>query len=492
MQAVKLEHFPNNEVRLTSYPVRAGRFFYGQSQNETEDETEIENLSTPPLSLPAISELSDQVPTSASMVGSLMGLKRGYGMECARTKFGLRGKRTIMRAGGAIDKSDYNVKNCLFLTGTLAGSTDAAVQTIADWSGYIVDRLKSWLSKFKLDRKEFYVWELQDRGALHLHYFVALDTSEEGVPILEGFHKQWRKLLLNVSEKSGIDTFEQEEGGSWKDDESKPITDAQRVYRSVAAYMAKYCSKRAGVSNLNHPCPSRWWGVSRPLTSLLRSLSSIRERIFPHCTAAKRWLEDRYAEMCSLSDKVMSYASKCGRSRVSVCYHQSSEFKFIRTSLFKEPMSDFVVLRDGSHRHLGIDLKRELGFIVGMIPDCPLLTDRKYRLHQYANGISEPLDEPNLQCLAALVNSICFLDSSVNSEAYELFIPKERLVKISALSWTLYKKLRQARDVFFPPMGDDCPPTLPPLETIAPSQWQQLDLGLSGKLIPSPLQSRWN
>ena len=90
----------------------------------------------------------------------------------ARTKFGKAAVTRIFRAAGALDRSDSNVSNYLFLTATLPGDTDEAKWAIAEYAHIVIDLLKSWLSKRLLSRNEFYVWEHQERGALHFHYCI--------------------------------------------------------------------------------------------------------------------------------------------------------------------------------------------------------------------------------------------------------------------------------------------------------------------------------
>lgn len=412
-------------------------------------------------------------------------------MACRPTRFGLRGRRTLLRAGGAIDRSGFKTENCLFLTGTIAGSTDAAIQTVADYSGYLVDRLKSWLSKFRKNRKEFYVWEWQDRGALHLHYGIALEDKDTGEPILKGFHREWRKLMLNISEMSGVDVFAQSDKRTWKDDESKPITDAQRVYKSAVAYVAKYAGKSIDSDSKSFPYPSRWWGISRPLNALLLSLTAERVRVFANVNSARKWIESIHSEMQSVSDKVMSYTSKCKRALVNLCYHKPTDFQSVRNSLFEDKKVDFILLRDGSSRHSGVPVSAKINVILAMLPQSPLLSQTRYKLHQFANERVEPLDADSLRVLKGIVNGVSFLDSCENSESYEHYATMQQLRSVSNLAWRFYGSLQKIDEAFFP--ADPLPESV--IMAVADDAIlhpEQLQFPWMAAVPTSPVDSRWN
>lgn len=85
--------------------------------------------------------------------------------------FTLEAKRKLLRAGGALGRFDPEPSNCVFFTGTLPGGTEDAFRTIAERSAQIVQRAKVWIyNRYKECSYSFYCWELQKRGALHLHY----------------------------------------------------------------------------------------------------------------------------------------------------------------------------------------------------------------------------------------------------------------------------------------------------------------------------------
>jgi hypothetical protein len=201
-------------------------------------------------------------------------VKRGWGMQPGLTRFGIRAKRTILRSGGALD----GLPGCqAAITLTLPGSGLKAYQTLADWSGYAANRVKTWiydtLQKYG-DIYWFYVWELQKRGALHMHLCVYCPFEECYRKIEDGIKDAWISVLGSIEKKSGVRMFLSEEGIDWRSNSQYIQVDCQRVRQSVSAYFAKYCTKEKGVSEEhieNGIRPSRWWGCSRKLLSLLHS-----------------------------------------------------------------------------------------------------------------------------------------------------------------------------------------------------------------------------
>lgn len=326
MFAVKLQTFPNRETRATLYQVstRARRAEVGPDQDDDEESGHTslsapQGIETSSASLDITSELRDSFPEPVSKQ------KPGHGGDPKPTKFGNNARRTLLRAGGALELLHGGAKRVLFLTGTLPGSTDTAMDAIARYSSYIVDRLKTWLYDNGGSSYAMYVWERQKRGALHLHYAVYIDESQDGRRIYHGFKGYWYKLLCAVSTKSGVDLFAKKRGGSWK---SNPkVVQAKAVWcnRSVAAYLSKYLGKRVNCTGGGGWAPTyypvRWWGVSRPLLAKLREATT--ERIFYSMSRrqAECFYTDISAWMENTSDKCYSYTHRYTGSAVTVAYN---------------------------------------------------------------------------------------------------------------------------------------------------------------------------
>jgi hypothetical protein len=157
----------------------------------------------------------------------------------------------------------------LFLTGTHPGSTDESMECIAAYSGYLTDLLKHWL-KDKLGKNfaVFGAWEPQKRGALHFHWCVqSLDrTALEAVK--SEFHDYWRKLLVDLSRKTGIDLFRKDARKTWIQDARFPRTDAGWLRCNAGRYLAKYIGKDAARSQAGCKYhPSSWTTIDRTIAN---------------------------------------------------------------------------------------------------------------------------------------------------------------------------------------------------------------------------------
>lgn len=204
----------------------------------------------------------------------------GYGsLPIKPTAFGPNARRQIMRAGGALDSSITDPSECLFLTATLPGSTEAAFKAIAAWSGYIVNSLKAWISNHISAKLDFYCWEYQRRGALHLHYCVHAQDAAARTHIQRGFKDWWIGILHRVGEKSLTDLFRKNSKYTHLSDPSQVRAVAEVCRKSPARYLAKYLSKSAKKPKGRGRffTPSRFWGTSRPLKALLQKLTKTVE-----------------------------------------------------------------------------------------------------------------------------------------------------------------------------------------------------------------------
>jgi hypothetical protein len=261
---LKLSEYPNNEIRATLYQATVKPFSYDET-HETEGR--------PPLL--DIESKSETCPGAPS-------LKSGWGKLPRPTEFSRRGKRLLLRVGGVFTKMEFSPSDVVFLTGTLPASTSEAFQTIAAYSGFLIHGLKAWVNKYLKGKMDFYVWEHQKRGALHIHYAVYCPDSATAAKLKERFPTQWVNLLRRVSLESGVDMFDTGRGFSWTPEYAATLQYAQTVIKDVSRYLAKYVSKSAGRSSDEEGqpfyAPSQWYGISRPLLALLRQLT--REEIF--------------------------------------------------------------------------------------------------------------------------------------------------------------------------------------------------------------------
>ena len=181
MYCLKLQSFPNEEIRAVVY--RLPNPVNPLSHVET-DETQPE---APLLDIGEIFE-SHLPAKEAEPKAGWGGLPRGR-------IFSRRGKRKLQRAGGVFTKLEYKPSQVLFLTGTLPGSTPEAFETMARYSGFLVHSLKAWLNDRIPHKLDFYVWEHQKRGALHLHYGIYCPDKAIGESYIASFPGYWCRLL---------------------------------------------------------------------------------------------------------------------------------------------------------------------------------------------------------------------------------------------------------------------------------------------------------
>lgn len=432
MHCVRLTHYPNNELRASSYPLPGRRrFVFEDESHESHGETEV---SPTPEPSPDILSLAPNSELSA---------KPGFGGTPRQTRFGLNGRRTILRAGGAIDKSGIPPEQCVFLTGTLPGSTNESMAAIAQWSAYIIDRLKSWLSKFAQDRLEFYVWELQARGALHLHYCAVIPSPDARSQVLARFKKQWIKLLSNVAEKSGVDVFERADGKTWKGCYDVIRADAQECKKSVAAYMSKYCSKssRDRVSPVH--CPTRWWSISRPLSKLLQGLTTEIEYICTNHLSARKKEEEVYSFIEQNSQKHYTYKDKSGLCSVVTAYHLPSDFAAISAYLKEEEsMRISHISRNGDCCEVP-HLMNLLRTLVRETKDSDPSTrvKRQSLIDLVLSGDGVQWDDCSLHALYEVVEPLRFLDDQIHKEYFKLAAPALNVRRVSWIACQIVHEL---------------------------------------------------
>lgn len=319
MYKILAQAFPNNEIRVTMSSVPGGRDPFDAS-----DSTEV-LLSD----VDATDDDADRGPSPLSLLPNSKTSRSsaGYGALPEKpTRFGVNAKRQLLRCGGALEKT-APTEEVLFLTGTLPGSTEDAFRAIAAYSGYIVNGLKAWISNYVQAKLDFYVWEYQKRGALHLHYAVWVPDVSARLSIIASFKEWWIQALHRVSDMAGCDLFRKNGSKTWLDDESKVRAVAEVCRKSVARYLAKYlsksCTAKRGPARLF--TPSRWWGTSRPLKSLTASLTKTFEIITSGVQSVRRRWEEVYSACASSDSVTYCYRHKVGIGQTSVSYPTTNE-----------------------------------------------------------------------------------------------------------------------------------------------------------------------
>lgn len=216
-----------------------------------------------------------RAPHARSLVQSLEfqeGAKEmsGYGGLPKRKTFRRYGRQVIKECG-AVAWRKFG-QSGIFLTGTVPGSGAVIAETVARYSGWLLNRVKQWFrDSFSEDYAVFAVWELQERGMLHIHCCV-LSMEKD---ILSQFKREWKSrwngLLLELTKATGVDLFRKNEHWTWQDDLDKTRQDAQWLVQDPSRYLAKYLTKdkRKACSEYEFH-PSAWWSVDRKTAALAR------------------------------------------------------------------------------------------------------------------------------------------------------------------------------------------------------------------------------
>lgn len=325
MHKIIAQIFPNNEIRITksqSKPVRL------VSECDEMGEVPCEFLA------PCDHEVWEEAKKNSAPLSLVSNSKperhsAGYGsLPLKPTTFGLNAKRQLIRSGAALE-TVANPEECIFLTGTLPGSTPAAFEAIAAYSGYIVNNLKAWVAKYVTAKLDFYCWEYQKRGALHLHYCVHVASRTDRDYIVGGFRDWWINTLHSVGERSSADLFRKNNSKTWLSDLSKVRAVAEVCRKSPARYLAKYLSKSASPSRgaSRSFTPSRWWGTSRPLKTLLTSLTSVVEIAEGGYHAIRSKWELVKREWSTSEGVSHSYRHKFGMGETLICYPSTPKDK---------------------------------------------------------------------------------------------------------------------------------------------------------------------
>lgn len=349
MYRILAQRSPNNEIRVgfsllpspTSSVSPAEdladdiRFDFGPNSNRPLIDVAEEKEESPMLRFPG------SVPSPPLSLGPNSKTERsraGYGALPNRpSRFGLAASRKLKAASSAMSQV-VPPEECLFITGTLPGSTEAAFKNIAAYSAYIVNGLKSWIANYAPQKYDFYVWEYQKRGALHLHYCVHIPDEISRDYIRCNFKKWWCGILHRIGALSNCDMFRKNAEKTHLGNESIVRAEAQIVKKDVGRYLSKYLSKSINPKrgNARFFTPSRWWGVSRPLNQLLESMTDRVELMIGGIHSVVKQFESIVHSCYSSDGKTFDYSHKFGIGKTIINYPETPEEN---QSLWEELMS---------------------------------------------------------------------------------------------------------------------------------------------------------
>lgn len=200
--------------------------------------------------------------------GKVKGVKVGHGKISTRNTFTRYARQRLREAGAVIDSGPLS--SCVFLTGTLPGSTTEACAALAGWSGWAIQTVEQWLRDKCPNSVYFGVWEYQRRGALHIHLCVRTSSKLEADNIKALWKARWILILDGIAEKSGVDVYARKDGGTWKWDKEEVRVDAQTVEKSVGNYLSKYLTKGSVKKRMGCDFPpSSWSFVAKPLLAVV-------------------------------------------------------------------------------------------------------------------------------------------------------------------------------------------------------------------------------
>ena len=241
--------------------------------------------------------------------------KGGQGFSPKITTFTKNARHRLLEGGAIMDQ--LFGKNVCEVTCTIPGSTVEALRAVSQWSGWIMNRLTQIVRRFEGDLAWFYVWELQKRGALHMHFAIGCSNLPDAVSLAGQIEYKWFELLLELKDKCDVDVFRKNNRWTWRDVPEKWRSHVLPVYKSVAAYFSKYVGKQSNCLTRNNKafCPSRWWGSS---SSIKRGIEDARIKIsievsLPNVGMAITFLRDALASFKPL--KSYRYDFDLGTSR---------------------------------------------------------------------------------------------------------------------------------------------------------------------------------
>jgi len=272
-------------------------------------------------------------------------LRRDISKPVAPTRFTRQARHRILEGAACIERRVLGSVRGVFVTFTVPGSTQASYDAISRGSGYVTNRLLQCIRYHQRTETWFYVWELQKRGALHMHLFLELKPDANWLSMCTPLADAWYSALRDVGDAAGCCMFEHAEGNKctasryWR-------FDYQIARKSVGGYISKYVSKTAdkgqvaqGEGGVRMYYPRRWHGMSRNLCQQINEerkvicVEGVREE---DAIAAIACLED----MASSLDPVLShgYDVEIGRNkfRDGSFGHSYRELRWFRSTDFPE------------------------------------------------------------------------------------------------------------------------------------------------------------
>ena len=321
-----LTRHPGGEVRISAVQPRNAQPLFPSTSLGGCPESSVEEGEEMGVLTRSESVLSCEVPSSH--LDSSSKLKNSESVRVNRRIFSTYMRRQIRRAGAVIEEMDENHDSTVFFTATVPGSTAAAIRAFRDSTSYGINLFKASVAARLPAKLDFYCWELQKRGMLHLHYVVYAGDRASAELIASLMKGWWINVLDAICIRTGVDIYERSDGGTWKGMTEKVQCKAEIVKKSVSAYVSKYCSKNS-VGNSNSQStelyPVRWAGVSRPLVAMIRDRTQETRFYTSGIRASLRLLENLKADVESCCRWFVNYCHKVGLGVTWVGYFEEVE-----------------------------------------------------------------------------------------------------------------------------------------------------------------------
>jgi hypothetical protein len=215
-----------------------------------------------------------RIPSTLDIIGKSQRKARTYTGNRPKSFTAVSGQR-VRECGSAIDHISASPSLTRAITLTLPADHVGAFKALADYSGYVINRLfQPVRRKHSENCHWFFVWEYQRRGALHLHIALYHPDASVGEALGNTMIEQWLKILSDIQAKTGVDMFCQKDLKTYTPRE-KYQNQNQPMRRSLGAYFSKYAGKQE--SKDSHHCQaypvSRFWGCGYQTKRLVKSLS---------------------------------------------------------------------------------------------------------------------------------------------------------------------------------------------------------------------------
>ncbi len=291
MSTIILQRFANREIRIGAQSITTARKNYGDKKAETDRdrfsdcvrdyEVSSQNVvggyalgydrSGSAIAIPYTQDEHNRCKDRLDIISEFqerslkLKNKGGWGFAPKLTTFNKNARHRLLESGAVMD--NLFAKNVCEVTCTIPGSTVEALRTVSMYSGWIMNRLTQIVRDSKHDPAWFYVWELQKRGALHLHFAVGCSSLPDAIRLAQEIEFKWFELLLELRDKCDVDVFRKSDRWTWRNAPQNWQSHVLPIRKSVAAYFSKYAGKQSGVVNRVNKtfCPARWWGSSESI-----------------------------------------------------------------------------------------------------------------------------------------------------------------------------------------------------------------------------------